>query len=378
MAARVGERRRPHAACPARRGLAQRSAVAQRVRLVEEDDHSAVPQRELPQLAEQRFDLEDPDAHEHVDERAGVDEHVRAAGLAGHGLGHQRLSRAGRTPQQDPAGNVAALLLDLFRLLQEHDVLANPLYDVVLTPHVGETRLDVVRVVGVHPAAREQPEQADELERDEEEREGELQDHRQRLPHQRGRLEQREHRRGLEDLTRDHGEQRDERNELDHSGEPEARPVGEPPLRRAVEAAEDPVRPEPVVGGPVLADQVVDLPDQLQAHQPEQPLRLDEVQAHGVDEREQRVVGHRGPHQDQPDRPEQEQQPDPVPQRHLGPGGAARRRPGGRRIHGRSETLGYGGWPRVVGPRRMRRSGHELSRMVKEETARSISPLRCS
>ena len=109
VAARVREGRRPHAAGPARDRPAERPAVAQRVRLVEEHDHAAVAQRELAQLPEQRLDLEDPDAHEHVDERAGVDEDVRPAGLTGDRLGHQRLAGAGRPPQQDAAGDVAAL-----------------------------------------------------------------------------------------------------------------------------------------------------------------------------------------------------------------------------------------------------------------------------
>ena len=81
---------------------------------------------------------------------------VGPAGLPGDGLGHQRLARAGRAPQQEAARHVAALGLDLVRLLQEHDVLADPLDHVVLAPDVGEAGLDVVRVVGVDATAREQ------------------------------------------------------------------------------------------------------------------------------------------------------------------------------------------------------------------------------
>ena len=107
--------------------LGELAAVAQRVGLVEEDDHAAVPQREPPQLTEERLHLEDADAHEHVDEGAGVDEYVRAAGLAGHRLGHQRLAGSRRPPQQQAARHVAAALLDQLGVLQEDDVLLDPL-----------------------------------------------------------------------------------------------------------------------------------------------------------------------------------------------------------------------------------------------------------
>ena len=86
--------------------------VAEGVGLVEEDDHPAVAHRQLAQLAEQALDLQDAHAHEHVLEGAGVDEDERLAGLPGHRLGHQRLAGPGRSPQQDAAGHVAALLLD--------------------------------------------------------------------------------------------------------------------------------------------------------------------------------------------------------------------------------------------------------------------------
>src|ERR1700728_4968465 len=137
MAAAMGERGRGGAGRPAPGGPAQRDApVAERVGLVEEDDHPAVPQRELAELAEEALDLEDADAHEHVDERARVDEHVRLAGLARHRLRHQRLAGAGRSPEQDAAGYVAAPGLDLPWVLQVQDVLLNTLQHMVLTPDV--------------------------------------------------------------------------------------------------------------------------------------------------------------------------------------------------------------------------------------------------
>ena len=202
VAARALERRAVPGAAAARPDLRERAAAAERVGLVEEHDHAAVAERELAQLPEQRLDLEDADAHEHVVERAGVDEDVGPAGLARDGLGHQRLAGAGRPPEQHAGRHVAALLLDRVRVLQEDDVLLDPLDHVVLAPDVGEAGVDVVRVVGVDAAPGEQPEQPDELERDEEEREQQLQDQRQRLEEQRGRLEERQDRRGVEDLRR--------------------------------------------------------------------------------------------------------------------------------------------------------------------------------
>ncbi len=168
------------AAREVRAALGQRAAAAERVRLVEEHDHPAVPQGEPAQLPEQPLDLEDADAHEHVDERARVDEHVRAAGLARHRLGHQRLAGARRPPEQDAARHVAAPGLDLLRVLQVEDVLLDPLQHVVLAPHVGEPGLDVVREVHVHAAPGQEPEQRGELDHDEDDAEHELEHERQR------------------------------------------------------------------------------------------------------------------------------------------------------------------------------------------------------
>ena len=50
-------------------GGAHGATRAEAVRLVEEHDHPAVPQRQLAQLAVERLHLDDADAHEHVDER---------------------------------------------------------------------------------------------------------------------------------------------------------------------------------------------------------------------------------------------------------------------------------------------------------------------
>ena len=194
---------------PAGGALGHHAAVAQRVGLVEEDDHAAIAQREPAQLAEERLDLEDAHAHEHVDEGAGVDEHVRPAGLARHRLGHQRLARPGRAPKQQAARHVAAPLLDQLGVLQEDDVLLDPREHVILAPDVGEPGLDVVGVVHVHPAAGHEPEEGDELEHDEQERKSDLQHERQHVPDQLRRAEQRQDRRGVDDLADHHGQDHD-------------------------------------------------------------------------------------------------------------------------------------------------------------------------
>ena len=68
-----------------------------------------------------------------------------------------------------PPGHVAALLLDLLGVLQEDDVLLDPLEHVVLAPDVGEPGLDVVGEVDVHPAPGQEPEDGDELDHDDQE-----------------------------------------------------------------------------------------------------------------------------------------------------------------------------------------------------------------
>src|SRR3954469_22989543 len=122
---------REHAAAATPTALGQRTAVAERVSLVEEDDHAAVAHGQLAELAEQALDLEDADAEEHVLEGAGIDEHVGLAGLAGHRFGHQRLAGTRWSPQQDAGGDIAALGLDALGVLEVDDVLLDPLEHVV-------------------------------------------------------------------------------------------------------------------------------------------------------------------------------------------------------------------------------------------------------
>ena len=126
-----------------------RATAAERVGLVEEDDDTAVAQRELTKLAKQRLHLENAHAEEHVLERARVDEDIRFAGLAGNRLGHQRLACTGWSPQQDSTRDIATFLLDFVRSLQKDDVLLDPVEDMVLAPYIDEPRLDVVGEVGI-------------------------------------------------------------------------------------------------------------------------------------------------------------------------------------------------------------------------------------
>ena len=141
----------------------QRPAAAERVGLVEEDDHPAVAHGQFAQLAEQGLDLQHSDAHEHLDESARVDEDERLARLARHGLGHERLARPRRAPQEDAAGHVTAPGLDRVGVLQENDALLHPGQHGVLAPNMGEPGLDVVGEIDVHPAFGEEPENGGEL-----------------------------------------------------------------------------------------------------------------------------------------------------------------------------------------------------------------------
>ena len=316
MAARGRERRRRGGTPPAAAGdaLGHHAAVAQRVGLVEEDDHPAVAQREPAQLTEQRLHLEDADAHEHVDERARIDEHVRLAGLARDRLGHQRLAGPGRTPQQQAAGHVAALFLDDLRVLEEDDVLLDPLEHVVLAPDIREPGLDVVGVVHVDSAPGHEPEEGDELEHHEQERERDLQHVWQHVPDQLGSFEQREQGRGVNDLPGDHRDHGDPEHPLQQPRHAEPGPVRDPAVGDPLDAPEYHPGPEPVVAPRVLADQEVDLAEHLQAEQDEHPPAGPYLDPYRVREPHEGIVRHHGPDQDDPHRAEQDQELDPVPE----------------------------------------------------------------
>ena len=257
-----------------RGGLRDRpAAVAEGVGLVEEHDDAAVAQRELAQLAEQGLHLHDADADEHGLEGARVDEHVGTTGLAGHGLGHERLARAGRPPEEDAAGHVAALALDLLRLLEEDDVLLDPVEHVVLAPDVGEPGLHLGRHVGLDAALRHEPEDGHELqdghpheEHDVEQRRHALERSEGQVPQPARGLGQRRQRRhtpqGAEDAHGDDGEDREPERPVDAVAEPRVHLVDP-----AVPRAPDVLLPELVVGRRALADEDVDLAEDLQPGQ---------------------------------------------------------------------------------------------------------------
>ena len=125
--------------------LSKGTSAAERVGLVEEHHHTPVAQGQFAELPEQTLDLQDADPHEHGLEGARIDEHEGEADLTGGGLGDEGFPRSRGTPQQDPAGYIAALGFDLIRFLEEPDVLPNQLEHMVLTPDVGVPSLDLLR-----------------------------------------------------------------------------------------------------------------------------------------------------------------------------------------------------------------------------------------
>mmetsp|Transcript_52523 Transcript_52523/g.137703 ORF Transcript_52523/g.137703 Transcript_52523/m.137703 type:complete len:564 (+) Transcript_52523:392-2083(+) len=113
------------------------TSAADSVDLVDEDDARRVGAR----LAEEVAHARSAHAHEHLDEvrtRHGEEGH---AGLARHGLGQQRLARAGGAAQQRALGDLGAEVLELFRLLQEVDKFHNLHLSLGQTRHVLERHL---------------------------------------------------------------------------------------------------------------------------------------------------------------------------------------------------------------------------------------------
>ena len=292
------------------------AAAAERVGFVEEDDHAAVPDGQLAQPPEERLHLQHPDAEEHIDEGARVDEDVGLSGLSGHRLGHQSLAGARRPPQQDPARHVTAVILDRLRVLQEEDVLLHAREDVVLAPHVGEPGAHVAGVVHVDAAPGEEPEDSDELSDAERDDRQPIQDDRQRVVDRSRRLEQSLHRRGVVDETEDDGHDRDHDEDLDDAGQPEPGVVTEL-VSNLVAAAEHAGR-HPVVERPPLGQQVAQLAHYLQHEQQGQPAAGARVQlqllARSVGEAECRVLRHLVPDDDEPQPGEQDAELEPVPQ----------------------------------------------------------------
>src|SRR5262249_22693659 len=93
--------------------------AANRVDFVDEDDAGGVLLRVLEHVAH----ASRAHADEHFDEVGAGDREERHLGLAGDGLGQQRLAGARRADQQQAARDPAAQLLELLRILQEVDDL---------------------------------------------------------------------------------------------------------------------------------------------------------------------------------------------------------------------------------------------------------------
>ena len=116
--------------------------AADRVDLVHEDDAGRV----LLALLEQVAHAGGAHAHEHLDEVRARDREERHVGLAGDGLGQERLAGARRADQEHALRDLAAELLELRRVLEELDDLAQLLLGLVHAGHVLEG--DLVLLLG--------------------------------------------------------------------------------------------------------------------------------------------------------------------------------------------------------------------------------------
>ncbi len=111
--------------------------AADRVDLVDEDD----ARRRFLGLFEQIADARGADADEHLDEVGTGDREERDAGLAGDRAGQQRLAGSRRPEQQHALGDARAERLELLRVLQELDDLAQLFFGFFDPGDVGEGHL---------------------------------------------------------------------------------------------------------------------------------------------------------------------------------------------------------------------------------------------
>ncbi len=116
------------------------TVTADRIDFVDEDD----ARRVLLGLLEHVAHAAGADADEHLDEVGTGNAEERHLGLAGDGLGQQRLTGAGRADHQHAARDLAAELGELGRIAQEIDQLADFLLGLVAAGDVGEGDLDLV------------------------------------------------------------------------------------------------------------------------------------------------------------------------------------------------------------------------------------------
>jgi hypothetical protein len=220
-------------------------------------------------------------------------------------------------PEQQAARHVAAAVLDQLGVLEEDDVLLDPLEHVVLAPHVGEPGLDVVGVVDVDAAPGQEPEQQAELGDREEQVDRVLEEGRQVVPQDRRDGHQRGYRRLVGDLARDDADDGDHHHPADDPADPMPRPRRELALRQPIRPGPDLLHPELVVARRALADQEVRLVQQLESGQDEDPPADPRLDPDRVGEPDERVVRHQRPDQEQPDHAEQDQPLDPVPDRQV-------------------------------------------------------------
>ena len=110
------------------------AAAADGVDLVDEDDAGRLLLGLLEEVAHARR----ADADEHLDEVRAREREERDAGLAGDGLGEQRLARPGRPDEQDALGQLAAQARELVRRAQKLDDLLDLLLGLVEPGDVGE------------------------------------------------------------------------------------------------------------------------------------------------------------------------------------------------------------------------------------------------
>ncbi len=110
------------------------------VDFVDEDDAGGVLLGLLEHVAHARG----ADADEHLDEVGAGNGEERHPGLARNGLGQQGLAGAGRADHQHAAGNLAAQLLELARVLEEVDQLGHFLLGFLDAGDIIEGDLDLV------------------------------------------------------------------------------------------------------------------------------------------------------------------------------------------------------------------------------------------
>ena len=127
---------------------ARAAVAADGVDLVDEDDAGRVLLALLEEVAHARG----AHADEHLDEVRAGDGEERHVGLAGDGLGQQRLAGARRADQEHALGDLAAELLELRRVLQELDDLPQLFLGLVHAGHVLEG--DLVLLLRDEPGPR--------------------------------------------------------------------------------------------------------------------------------------------------------------------------------------------------------------------------------